>query len=253
MRELPDKPDLNQLRRQARELQRAAARGEVAASEKIRAISPRVTLWSAQLALAREYGFRSWARLKAEVERRAVRSPGRPETHHVIQEVASLAELARAFDVIAGQMSQSVTHDERRFHDLAQRFPEDHALMLVVLDQSRIVGGALAFRREGGLGVTLRIIGLEPSARGLGLGRRLTEAVELAAIRIGASGINLGGASAEIKGFYNHLGYGGRGTMMSKALPMPGRVLEARLRRLKGAAGDLFPGDRPTTGHGAAC
>ena len=223
MRELPDKPDLNQLRRQARELQRAAARGEVAASEKIRAISPRVTLWSAQLALAREYGFRSWARLKAEVERRAVRSPGRPETHRVIQEVASLAELATAFDVIAGQMSQSVTHDDRRFHDLAQRFPEDHALMLVVLDQSRIVGGALAFKkvRKGGSGITLRIIGLEPNARGLGLGRRLMEAVELAAISIGASGINLGRASADIKGFYSRMGYAGRGTMMSKALPLP--------------------------------
>jgi len=164
-------------------------------------------------------------------------------------------ELAKAFDAIAGQMSPSVTHDDRRFHDLARRFPEDRALMLVVQEKSRIVGGALSFRklRKGGSGITLRIIGLEPSARGLGLGRRLTEAVELAAIRIGASGINLGGASAEIKGFYNHLGYGGRGTMMSKALPLPGRVLEARLRRLKGATGDLFPGDRPTTGHGAAC
>ena len=108
MRELPDKPDLNQLRRQARELQRAAARGEVAASEKSRATSPRVRLWSAQLALAREYGFPSWARLKAEIERRALRSPGRPEARYVIQEVASLAELAKAFDVIAGQMSPGV-------------------------------------------------------------------------------------------------------------------------------------------------
>ena len=108
-------------------------------------------------------------------------------------------------------------------------------------------------RRSERAGITLRIIGLEPNARGLGLGRRLMEAVELAAIRIGVSGINLGGASADIKGFYRHMGYGGRGTMMSKALPLPGRFLEARLRRLKRAAGDLVLGDRPTTGHSAAC
>jgi len=252
MRELPDQPDLNQLRRQARELQRAAARGEVAASQKIQATSLRATLSSAQLALAREYGFPSWARLKAEIERRALHSPGRPETHYVIREAATLAELATAFDVMAGQMSPSVTHDDRRFRDLAQRFPEDRALMLVVQDQSRIVGGAFAFRK-GGSGITLRIIALELSARGLGLGRRLMEAVELAALRIGAPGINLGGATADIKGFYNHLGYGGRGTMMSKALPAPGRFLEAKLRRLKGAAGDLVLGDGPTTSHGAAC
>ena len=167
MRELPDKPDLNQLRRQARELQRAAARGEVAASEKIRAISPRVTLWSAQLALAREYGFPSWARLKAEIERRALHSSGGPEARYVIREVATLVELAKAFDAIAGQMSPSVTHDNRRFQDLAQRFPEDRALMLVVQDQSRTVGGVLAFRklRKGGSGITR---GSSASNRALG-------------------------------------------------------------------------------------
>ncbi len=78
------------------------------------------------------------------------------------------------------------------------------------------------------------------------------EAVGLAAIRIGASGINLGGASVDIKGFYRHLGHDGRGTMMSKALPLPGRFLEAKFRRLKGTEGSLLVGDRPTTGHGAA-
>jgi hypothetical protein len=107
-----------------------------------------------------------------EIERRALRRAGRREARYVIREVATLAELATAFDVMAGQMSPSVTHDDRRFRDLAQRFPEDRALMLVVQDQSRIVGGERAFRklRKGGSGVTLRIIGLEPSARGLGLG-----------------------------------------------------------------------------------
>src|SRR5256885_1421320 len=55
MRQLPKRPNLDQLRRQARELQRRS--------------SPQ-RLSAAQLALAREYGFRSCARLKAEVQAR---------------------------------------------------------------------------------------------------------------------------------------------------------------------------------------
>ena len=70
MPELPDRPDLDQLRRQARELLRAAANGEGRAVARLRAVSDRVTLSAAQLAVAREYGYRSWPALKAGVERR---------------------------------------------------------------------------------------------------------------------------------------------------------------------------------------
>jgi hypothetical protein len=73
---LPDRPDLDQLRRQARELLRAAANGEPNAADRLRAVSPRVTLSAAQLALAREHGFQSWPALKAEVARR--RAPAAP-------------------------------------------------------------------------------------------------------------------------------------------------------------------------------
>lgn len=68
MPELPYPPDLDQLRRQARELLRAATQGGTAALSRLRAVSDRVTLSAAQLAVAREYGFRSWPALKAEVE-----------------------------------------------------------------------------------------------------------------------------------------------------------------------------------------
>jgi hypothetical protein len=67
---LPDRPDLDQLRRQARELLRAAANGEPGAVARLRAVSERVTLSAAQLALAREHGYPSWPRLRAEVKRR---------------------------------------------------------------------------------------------------------------------------------------------------------------------------------------
>jgi hypothetical protein len=69
MPELPFPPDLDQLRRQARELLRAAAQGEPDALARLHAVSDRVVLSAAQLAVAREYGFRSWPALKAAVER----------------------------------------------------------------------------------------------------------------------------------------------------------------------------------------
>ena len=72
MADLPARPDLGQLRHQARDLLRAAQRGEPDAVARISAVSGRLILSSAQLALAREYGFASWAKLKLEVERRDI-------------------------------------------------------------------------------------------------------------------------------------------------------------------------------------
>ena len=69
---LPARPDFEQLRHQAKDLLRAARRGDGAAVARINAVSDRMVLSSAQLALAREYGFPSWARLKSEVERREI-------------------------------------------------------------------------------------------------------------------------------------------------------------------------------------
>ena len=70
MAELPARPSLDHLRREARDLLRAAQAGDPAAIGRIRAVSAAPTLDSAQLALAREYGFASWARLKTAVQAR---------------------------------------------------------------------------------------------------------------------------------------------------------------------------------------
>jgi hypothetical protein len=72
MADLPARPDLDQLRHQAKDLLHAAQRGDTDAITQIRSVSERVTLSVAQLAIAREYGFASWAKLKLEVERRAI-------------------------------------------------------------------------------------------------------------------------------------------------------------------------------------
>jgi hypothetical protein len=70
MSQLPGRPDADQLRRRARELHRAAVAGDAGALGRLREVSDKVTLSAAQLAIARDYGFPSWPRLKAEVERR---------------------------------------------------------------------------------------------------------------------------------------------------------------------------------------
>ncbi|MGH3294437.1 MAG: ankyrin repeat domain-containing protein [Trebonia sp.] len=70
MPDLPPRPDLDQLRRQARDLLRAARAGDPDATARIRAVSSSLTLTSARLAIAREYGFPGWARLKTEAEAR---------------------------------------------------------------------------------------------------------------------------------------------------------------------------------------
>ena len=69
---LPRRPDLAQLRRQAKELRDALRGGEKGAIERFRrysqAAAETVTLSAAQLVIAREHGFPSWPQLKERVE-----------------------------------------------------------------------------------------------------------------------------------------------------------------------------------------
>ena len=72
MAQLPSRPDLEQARRQAKELLRAAHDGDAEATARIAAVSDRQTLAGARLALAREHGFPSWVKLTREIERREI-------------------------------------------------------------------------------------------------------------------------------------------------------------------------------------
>jgi ankyrin repeat protein len=75
--ELPDRVDLDQLRRQAKELRNAARAGEPAAIARIAQharsieVPEGVSLAVAQLVIAREFGFASWPKLKTVTESRA--------------------------------------------------------------------------------------------------------------------------------------------------------------------------------------
>jgi hypothetical protein len=90
MPDLPERADIDQLRRRARELLRAALAGEADALARLRPVSERPTLAAAQLAIAREHGLPSWPALRSEVEsRRQPADPrlradaGRPEAHDI--------------------------------------------------------------------------------------------------------------------------------------------------------------------------
>jgi ankyrin repeat protein len=72
---LPEHPDLDQARRQAKELLRAARAGDPAARTRLAAVSAPLTLAGAQLALARELGQPSWSGLVREIEARNTSIP----------------------------------------------------------------------------------------------------------------------------------------------------------------------------------
>jgi GNAT superfamily N-acetyltransferase len=199
---LPFRPDLGQLRRQARELQRAA--------------EPLVRLSEAQLALAREYGFASWAKLKAEVLRRHAAASA-----VTVRPVGSVEELIRTEQVIAAQFPPRRSAPSHGLEVLEGRLDADRGLMLLAETDGQILGGALALRI--GDAVRIDMIALKPDWRRLGIGRRLMEVVEAEARRVGARSIYLGGANAENRAFYWRLGYSGR-KLMQKGLPLAARI-----------------------------
>ena len=81
---LPARPNLDQLRRRAKELRDAARTGNPAALARITAHAPSatpgtVTLAAAQLAIAREHGYPSWPQLVTEVKARTAEAGQRVE------------------------------------------------------------------------------------------------------------------------------------------------------------------------------
>jgi ankyrin repeat protein len=73
-KQLPVRPNLEQYKKQAKELARACRDNDAEALARVRAQHPqtpegRVSLTDAQLVLAREHGFESWPKFAAEIER----------------------------------------------------------------------------------------------------------------------------------------------------------------------------------------
>src|SRR5512142_131899 len=100
---LPAHPDLDQQKKLAKELLRAFRAAEPEAVERVRAELPdkvRITLADAQLVLAREYGFPSWAELGRRIRAARAAGDGPPATTAFERAAAlvgaDLADRARA-------------------------------------------------------------------------------------------------------------------------------------------------------------
>jgi ankyrin repeat protein len=128
---LPQDPDLDQLRRQARELQRAVRRGDPVAVARVSHWHPHASapdtfpLTAAQLVVAREHGFVSWARMSRYVHVVTERAwtPGHPapEDESLGHRFLRLACLTYSTDEPADRAAAAqllAEHPELPSHDL---------------------------------------------------------------------------------------------------------------------------------------
>ena len=110
-RQFPSRPDLNHLRYQAKDLLKGHAACDLGDAKRIRVFYPRfrgatddeifaaaLRLSDAQFMIAREYGFKSWARLKAHVESPELARRLKLRHHERIENT----EFRRAVDLLDG-------------------------------------------------------------------------------------------------------------------------------------------------------
>jgi len=115
VRRLPSNPNLDHLKYQAKDLLKAHATRNPEAAQRLREFHPRfnratdaaifdtqLSLSDAQLAIAREYGFPSWARLKKHIEKPTLADQLNLPHHKRIEDVTfrRAVELLDAGDVI---------------------------------------------------------------------------------------------------------------------------------------------------------
>jgi hypothetical protein len=109
VRSLPANPNLDHLRYQAKDLLKAHAVRNPEVAQRLREFHPRfnrttdaaifeapLSLSDAQLAIAREYGFSSWARLKKHIEKPTLSDHLRLPHHERIEDVT----FRRAVDLL---------------------------------------------------------------------------------------------------------------------------------------------------------
>jgi hypothetical protein len=130
-RQFPSKPDLNHLKYQAKDLLKGHAAQDRGVAQRIREFNPRfrgatdieifaaaLRLSDAQFMIAREYGFKSWARLKAHVESPDLASSLKLRHHERIED----ASFRRAVDLLdAGDAAGLRDHLKRHPKLVVQR------------------------------------------------------------------------------------------------------------------------------------
>lgn len=149
VRALPAVPNLEQQKKQARELLHAARAGEPSALARFQAHHPRfpstagdpgLSLHHAQLVIAREYGFPSWPKLKAHIEQvhRA------RVTHPIERDVAYYDDRARGLVAVLSDGAPATLDQVRAWHP-AYAHATDEAIRSAAaagrftLDDARVV------------------------------------------------------------------------------------------------------------------
>ena len=130
VRSLPSDPNLDHLKYQARDLLKEHAAGVEEAAQRIREFHPRfgeasdseifdarLRLSDAQLAIAREYGFPSWTRLKRHIERPTL--SGRLDLPH--QQRIEDQAFRRAVDLLDAGETQGLRAHLKRYPHLAHQ------------------------------------------------------------------------------------------------------------------------------------
>jgi hypothetical protein len=159
--ELPARPSLDSLRKQAKKLARDIAVGDEVAIARVRAQRPRIKLHQAgqpfsqrdaQLVLAREYGFPGWKDLVKEVKQRLGRGPewAVSEARRIIHDndIEGLRKLLEQYPVLLSRRSDE--NDDgllgmatRSYGDSGNDFAEQHftrkACAELLLDAGAIV------------------------------------------------------------------------------------------------------------------
>jgi ribosomal protein S18 acetylase RimI-like enzyme len=143
----------------------------------------------------------------------------------------SIDEMLKVYDIVVSLVSHPFSEERHRI-DLTNYFPKNQHLMLLVEFDGEIVGGTLGYKSS------LFAIAIKPGHQGKGLGRRLLQTFEFSAMKNGVRMISVG-ADDEDKGFFQRMGYRGKRVSMSKEFPLPGRVLDLKLRKLEAAIGEL--------------
>lgn len=149
MSQLPEAPNLEQLRKMAKDLVRSVRNGDHAAAQRVQQHLPRagsltleqilvspVTLTEAQHVLAREHGFPSWPRLKAHVESLSPTEQQAVEAFKAAVRAGNAQEvrtLLRRHDYLRGEIdSPWFDFDSPALHVAARR--QDRATLEALLD-----------------------------------------------------------------------------------------------------------------------
>jgi hypothetical protein len=146
-RRMREHPDLEQLKRQAKELLDAFLSGEVAAADKVHAHyrgadAAKFARHDAQLVIARSYGFESWPKLKAYVDGVTVRRLADAIRAHDMAQVRSMLKVRP--ELADMQMSYW------------RRAPSDPLRRLRTVDRVGAVADAARRERESGHSPTSR-------------------------------------------------------------------------------------------------